>query len=163
MKQLLIYPLTLCLLCGIIYAQEATSDSPSGTEEYMEAGLEVWGIRTPYYDEHNRLQAQFYGGAARVLEDGVVDVTNIRIDVYDEGKVALTVYAPQCFAQVLEKGETKVLSVESDGDVLIEAEQMTITGRGFRFSSDGNRFEILTQAKVLINESARNIKGLNDV
>ena len=39
--------------------------------------------------------------------------------------------------------------------MLIDMEQMTVSGRGFRFSSKENRFEIDHDSKVLVKESAR--------
>jgi hypothetical protein len=51
--------------------------------------------------------------------------------------------------------------VKSDGDVLIDMEQMTIFGNGFHFTSENNRFEIKDHAKVLVKESAANMKGLS--
>jgi hypothetical protein len=162
MKHLFNYSLYFFLLCGVVCAQEPTPDSASRLDEEMEAGMEVFGIRAPYYDKNGNLQVQLYGGSAKVLEDGRVDVSQIRIDVYDKGVVIMTVYAPQCFTQMEEQGEENILSIESDGEVLIETDQMTIVGRGFRFSSIGNRFEILSEAKVLVKESARQIKGMGD-
>ncbi len=150
-----------CFVCGFALAQEATNaPAPSRLDEYMETGMEVSGVRAPYYDEEGHLQAQLFGGHAKILEGGVADVTNIRIDVYDKGEVTMTVFAPHCFTRIIEKGKEKVLSVESDGDVLIEMKQLSISGRGFTFSSDSNRFEILTEPKVLVKEAARNQKGL---
>ena len=72
----------------------------------------------------------------------------------------MTVFAPQCRTQVVDQGKAKILSVESDGDVLIEMKQMTITGRGFRYTSESNRFDILSEAKVLVKEAAQGMKGL---
>lgn len=149
------------MLCGAAFAQEATNaPAPTPLDEYMETGMEVSGIRAPYYDEEGNLKAQLYGGHAKILEGGVADVSKIRIDVYDRGVVTMTLFAPQCMTRVVEKGKAKVLSVESDGDVLIEMDQLSIYGRGFRFSSDSNRFEILSEPKVLVKEAARNDVGM---
>ena len=99
-------------------------------------------------------------GCTQLDEGGIAEVTNIRIDVFEEGAVFMTVFAPKCYTQVVEQGEDKFLSVESEGDVLIDMEQMTIAGRGFLFTSENNRFEILSEAKVLVKEAAQNMKGL---
>lgn len=126
----------------------------------METGMEVAGVRAPYYDDEGNLQAQLYGGHAKILEGGVANVEDLRIDVYQDGVVFMTVYAPQCYTRVIEKGKKKILSVDSDGDVLIEMNEMTISGRGFRFTSDNNRFEILNDSTVLVKESAHQMKGM---
>ncbi len=150
------YQLIIGLLCGIACARDTTNAPPtSRLDEYMETGMEIAGVRAPYYDEAGNLRAQLYGGQARMLEGGMADVTNLRIDVYEDGEVAMTVFAPKCLTKVVEKGKERILMVESDGDVLIDMDEMTISGRGFRFSSDSNRFEIHSDAKVLVKESAR--------
>ena len=162
MKTYLQYAPVLLLGCGLVCAQEPDPGVGSGglVNEYMETGMEVTGVRAPYYAADGSLKAQLYGGHARVLEGGVADVTNIRIDVYEKGAVIMTVYAPQCFTRVVENEENKVLLVESEGDVLIEMEEMSIAGRGFRFASDSNRFEIHSEARVLVKEGARGIREL---
>jgi len=151
----------VCLVCSSVCAQEA-SNAPASSrlDEYMETGAEVAGVRVPYYDEEGNLQARLYGGYVKMLEGQVARVTNIRIDVYEHDAVVMTVFAPQCLTRVIEKGEVNILSVESDGDVLIEMDQMTIIGKGFRFTSEKNRFELLSNSKVLVKASARDVKGL---
>lgn len=149
-----------CLFCGIVRAQKTNNEASSELDEYMATGMEISGVRAPYYDDEGNLQAQLYGGHVKMLEGRKAEVTNLRVDVYDHGAIVMTVYAPHCFTKAVEKGKQEILSVESDGDVLIEMDQMTIYGRGFRFSSDNNRFEILSNSKVLVKESARNAKGL---
>ena len=161
MKHVLNHLLTVLALCSSVCAQEAGDEpSPSKLDEYMETGMEVGGVRAPYYDEEGTLKAELFGEHAKILEGGIAEVTNIRIDVFEEGAVFMTVFAPKCYTQVVEQGEEKFLSVESEGDVLIDMEQMTIAGRGFLFTSENNRFEILSEAKVLVKEAAQNMKGL---
>lgn len=126
----------------------------------METGSEVAGVRVPYYDDEGNLKAELYGEHVKFLEDGVAEVTNIRIDVFEQGEVFMTVFAPQCYTRVIEQGGAKILSVESDGDVLIDMEQMTISGHGFRFNSENNRFDILSEAKVLVKKGVEDMKGL---
>ena len=155
------HAISVCLVCGVACAQEAGRDpSPSKLDEYMESGMEVAGIRAPYYDEEGNLKAELYGEYAKILEGGVAEVTNIRINVFEDGAVFMTVFAPKCYTRVVEQAGDKFLSVESDGDVLIDMEQMTIAGRGFLFTSENNRFEILSEAKVLVKEAAQEMKGL---
>ena len=151
------YIITGCLLCGGVLAQEPVSVS-SPLDEYMEAGAEVSGVRVPFYDEKGRLKARLVGGHAKVLEGGRAGVTNIRIEVFEEGAVVMTLFAPECYVRVQGQGEASILFVESDGDVLIELKQGTVTGRGFRFDSSGSRFEILSDARVLVDKAAVGVK-----
>ncbi|MBT8041852.1 MAG: hypothetical protein KJN98_01640, partial [Pontiella sp.] len=142
-------------------AQEPSDAPPaSKLDDFMETGMEVEGVRAPYYDDEGNLQAQLYGGYAKVLENGLAEVTNLRVDVYQNDRVALTIFAPHCFTQVVGDDGAKSLIVFSDGDVLIEMTEMSIIGQGFRFSSTDNRFEILRDSKVLLKESARKMEEI---
>lgn len=149
----------LFICCAGVLAQDGTGKAPaSKLDEYLETGMEVAGVRAPYYDDTGVLKAQLYGGHAKVLEGGVADVSNLRIDVFQDGKIFMTIFAPQCFTKIDDSGSSKILVVESEGEVLIDMEQMTVTGRGFRFTSKENKFEIDHDSKVLVKESARAIK-----
>ncbi len=154
MKRLLVMGLAVAALA--CRAQEPASK----LDQYMETGMEVSGVRAPYYDEQGQLKAQLYGGHAKVLEGGKADVTNLRVEVYQDGAVAMTLFAPQCFTEAVKEGGRNTLAVYSDGEVLIEMEQMSIYGKGFRFSSETSRFEILGAAKVIVKESAKKMEGL---
>lgn len=134
--------------------------SASMLDEYMETGMEVSGVRAPYYDDEGNLLAQLYGGHAKILEGGVAEVTNLRIDVFQDGVISMTLFAPYCFTRMVEKEGKKTLVVDSDGEVLIAMEQMTIAGRGFRFTSEENKFEILHDSKVLVKDAMRDMGGL---
>jgi hypothetical protein len=150
----------LALCCGICAQEVGDDQSLSTLDEYVETGMEMAGVRAPYYDADGNLKAELYGEQVKILEDGVADVTNIRIDVFEKGALFMTIFAPQCTTRVIDQGGEKVLSVASDGDVLVDMEQMTISGRGFRFTSESNRFDILSEARVLVTDTGRSLKGL---
>jgi len=142
----------------LCHAQEDGGSSPSRFSEYMAPGMEVAGIRAPYYDDEGKLQAQLYGGFAKVMDGGVAEITNLRIDVYRDEEVAMVIFAPVCTSKIIEDPDLpgkKVLSVTSDGDVLIELEEMSISGRGFRFTTGNNRLEILHESNVLVKAPFR--------
>jgi hypothetical protein len=112
-------------------------------------GMEISGFRVPDYDDQGQLRAQLYGEHAVVLENREVEITNLKIEMYKEGVVAMTVFAPHCFFNM----ETR--QARSDGRVLIESGPMTVTGRGFTWSAEAGRFEILHDSKVLVKEAAK--------
>jgi hypothetical protein len=114
----------------------------------MGAGMEVSGFRVPDYDDAGQLRAQLYGGYAKVLDGGLVEITNLKIEMYREGKVAMTLFAPHCFFNM----ETH--QARSEGRVLIESEMMTVVGIGFTWSSEDGRFDILHDSKVLVKQGA---------
>ncbi|MDF7807290.1 hypothetical protein P4E94_07570 [Pontiellaceae bacterium B12219] len=161
MKTVLHSLIALLIGLGAVQAQEAAHVPEVGKfDEYLESGMEVAGVRAPYYDDEGELRAQLYGGKAKVLAGGVADVSNLRIDVYQDGVLMMTVFAPQCFTKIEDVDGNNVLMVYSEGDVLIDMDQMTVTGRGFNFSSEKNQFEILHNSKVLVKESARGMQGV---
>ena len=127
----------LLLLCGLACAQE------------FGVGMEISGFRVPDYDDQGNLRAQLYGGHAKVLEGGEVEITNLKIEMYRDGRVAMTVFAPRCFFNM----DTR--RARSEGRVLIESGVMTVEGRGFEWSAAAGRFEILNESKVLVKSTAR--------
>ena len=115
----------------------------------MGTGMEISGFRVPDYDEQGQLRAQLYGEYAKVLEDSEVEITNLKIEMYKDGEVAMTMFAPHCFFNM----DTR--QARSDGDVLIDSGMMTVVGRGFTWSAEAGRFEIMHDSKVLVKEVAQ--------
>ena len=104
----------------------------------------VAGFRVPEYDENNQLKSQLFGDFAKVLPDGIIEITQLKIDFYSEGKVEMTVTAPQCTYRQKEG------KAESDADVRITREDMVVTGRGFAWNGRDEKFEIFKDAKVVL-------------
>lgn len=154
----------VCLATAILgRAQEQSDSASSPLDSYMETGMEVEGVRMPHYDEEGNLAAQLYGGHVKMLEGGMAEITDLRIDVYQDEIVVMTVFAPKCFTQQIDRDgaqSEKMLSVYSEGDVLIEMDSVTVSGRGFRFNSADRHFEIMNDSRVLVDESVRNMKGV---
>ena len=137
MKRILNHFLVLLLVCGVAVAQDF------GT------GMEISGFRVPDYDDQGELRAQLYGEHAKVLGGGEVEISNLKIEMYRDGEVAMTVFSPHCFFNM----ETR--QAHSEGRVLIESGVMTIVGRGFTWSAEAGRFEILHDSKVLVKQAAK--------
>jgi hypothetical protein len=137
MKCLLFRCLVPVLLCGMAIAQD------------FGVGMEVSGFRVPEYDEHGELRAQLYGEHAKVLDQGEVEITNLKIEMYKDGEVVMTVYAPHCFFNMESR------QARSEGRVLIESDMMSVIGRGFVWSAEAGRFEILNESKVLVKQAAK--------
>lgn len=120
-----------------------------GQTQDIIVGTEISGFRFPDYDDEGQLRAQLYCEYAKVLSRAEVEITNLRIDMYREGEVVMTVFSPHCFFN----RDTRV--ARSQGRVLIESGLMTIVGRGFRWSAQAGRFEILHDSKVLVKQAAQ--------
>jgi len=118
-------------------------------------GMEISGFRVPDYDKEGNLRAQLYGGHAKILSDGEVEISYLKIDLYKEGQVAMTLFAPHCFF------DTKTHIARSDGQVLLDSDSATITGRGFVWSPQSGHFEIFHEARVLVKRAEKKeFKGL---
>jgi hypothetical protein len=110
-----------------------------------ESGMQtVAGFRVPEYDESNRLKSQLFGDFAKVLPDGVIEITQLKIDFYSDGKVNMTVTAPQC-AYKQKEG-----IAESAADVRITREDMVVTGKGFAWNGRDEQFQIFKEVKVVL-------------
>ena len=104
----------------------------------------VAGFRVPEYDEKNQLKSQLFGDFAKVLPDGIIEITQLKIDFYSEGKVDMTVTSPRCTYKQKEG------MAESDADVRITREDMVVTGKGFAWSGRDEQFRIFKEAKVVL-------------
>lgn len=115
-------------------------------------GQTVTGFRVPDYDENNNLKTLLLGDFAKVLPDGVIEITGLRIEVYQQGKVAMTVTAPHCRFQ---QKEGKAFS---DGDVRIANEDMVVTGKGFEWANQEEVFKIHSQTHVVLRNARRTVE-----
>ena len=137
MKRFLYYLLASFVVCSFVLAQD------------MGAGMEISGFRVPEYDDQGQLRAQLYGEHAKVLEKSEVEITNLKIEMYKDGELAMTVFSPHCFFNM----ETR--KAHSEGRVLIESGMMTLVGRGFAWSAAAGHFEVLHDSKVLVKKAAQ--------
>jgi hypothetical protein len=113
----------------------------------QDAGQTVKGFRVPEYDDNNNLKSELFGDFARVLPDGVIEITQLKINVHNEGKVDMTVTAPKCVYN------QKDGLAKSDSAVRISRENMVVTGTGFNWTGQARRFEILSQVKVVLKDA----------
>lgn len=124
-------------LCSVTCAQD------------FDTGMEISEFRIPDYDEQGVLRARLFGRHAKMLEGGEVEITQLKIEMYKDGQVVTTVFSPHCFFNM----DTR--QAHSEGRVLIESGWMTIAGRGFTWSAEAGRFEVLHDSKVIVKPSAR--------
>ncbi len=116
----------------------------AGATAQEQAGQTVSGFRLPEYDEQNHLKSELFGDFAKVLPDGIIEITGLKIDFYQDEKVDMTVTSPRCvFNQ--EKGQA-----QSDSEVRIARDNMVVTGVGFSWNNSDGRFQIFKQAKVVL-------------
>ena len=104
----------------------------------------VAGFRVPDYDEQNNLKSVLFGDFARILPDGIIEITNLKLDFYKSGEVDMTVTSPKCIYNQKEG------TARSESDVEIRRENLRITGTGFWWSAKQEQFEIFQKARVEI-------------
>ena len=123
---------------------------PLGTDSQMK------GFRVPTYDDENVMTSQIYGETARVLPDGNVEITGLRMEFYsyegEERITDMTVTSPLCYFN-----RTRGVVI-SDSDVRISRDQMVVTGKGFRYSNKNQELKILSNSKVVLKGATS--KGL---
>lgn len=112
-------------------------------------GQTVTGFRVPEYDAENNLKTLLLGDFAKILPGGVIEIMGLRIEVYQQGKVAMTVTAPHC------RFHQKDNRAESDGDVRIANDEMVVTGKGFDWNNKDEVFKIHSQTRVVLRNARR--------
>ena len=111
--------------------------------------MEMSGFRVPDYDDEGNLRAQLFGEHVKMLEGGMVEITNLKIDLYRDGKIVATLFTPSCLFDINRK------EARSDDRVLVDSDSATLTGRGFFWSAKSGRFEIFHDTKMLADSAAQ--------
>ena len=130
--------LCLIMLVALVSAAQAQNDVQ------LLSGFEV-----PEYDEQGNMKSMLTGDLAELTPDGMVNIKNFAIDFYKLGQVEMRVEAPQCTYDQRKK------LAKSDDTIRISRDMMTVTGRGFEWSSAETRFHIENDARVEI----KNVTG----
>ncbi|MFH0953948.1 MAG: LPS export ABC transporter periplasmic protein LptC [Verrucomicrobiota bacterium] len=112
----------------------------------------VSGFRVPEYDEQNRLKSELYGDFAKVLPDGIIEISQLKIDFYSGDRVDMTVTSPYC------KYDQKQARAESESDVRITREKMIVTGVGFSWDGREEKLKIGKQVKVVLKEAQKRLE-----
>ncbi len=107
----------------------------------------IRGFEVPEFDRENRLQSRLSGELARLMPNGKVDITGLRVEFYDdERQVEMVVTAETCLY------DQTTRNASSDAHIRIARDNMVITGRGFVWEAEEERFEIHDEAKVVFRD-----------
>ena len=124
-----------------------TAPIPDAEAQMGMDGQVIRGFEVPEFDRENRLRSRLYGELARMLSDGKVDITGMRIEFYDDDReVEMRVSAESCLYNRVSGSAT------SETGIRIARENMIITGRGFDWDAESERFEIHNEAKVVFKD-----------
>lgn len=103
-------------------------------------------IRYPDYDANGQLNFEVLGDEAQVMPDGVIHVVNLKLILYEEGRVMMEVTAPEC---LLDRARR---TASSTSTVCVARSEMILTGRGYEFTWENNlgRLKIQHDTKVVL-------------
>jgi hypothetical protein len=105
-------------------------------------------FRVPEFDANGVKKSEVVGTQAEILPDGQVKITGLKIVMFKDGQIEATILADQC---TFDRKEKRAFS---NSAVSIDRGSMRVTGRGFRWSSEGQRIEILNEARVVLKNTS---------
>jgi hypothetical protein len=108
-------------------------------------GQTVKGFRLPEYDENGKLKQQLYGETATFLEDGIIQLTGLKIEIFRQGDVRARIFSPACAYDPNRK------RAASKDHIRIVTEKAVLTGDGFAWNGENEQFQIFKNAKVTLD------------
>jgi hypothetical protein len=108
-------------------------------------GQAVKGFRLPEYDADGKLKQQLYGETATFLQDGIIQLTGLKIEVFRKGEVTARIYSPDC---AYDPNRKRAASKEH---IRIVTEKAVLTGDGFAWNGENEQFQIFKNAKVTLD------------
>lgn len=110
------------------------------------------GFRYPDYDEKGQLKFEIIGDEAQVQPDGMIQIKNLKMTFYEQGKVMMQVSTPQCLFDRVKR------SAASSSEVCVARAEIELTGRGFAWNAQDGRMKILSNTRVVLrNLSAKSV------
>ena len=109
------------------------------------AGQTVKGFRLPEYDEDGKLKQQLYGETATFLQDGIIQLTGLKIEIFRKGEVMARVYSSVCAYDPARK------RAASKQHIRVVTEKAVLTGDGFAWNGETEQFQIFQNAKVTLD------------
>jgi len=126
--------LTVLFLCGGL----------SVTWAQLE-GQTVEGFRLPEYDADGNLKQQLYGETATFLQDGIIQLTGLKIEIFRNNEVNARVFSPKCAYDPTRK------RAASKEHIRVVTEKAVLTGDGFAWNGENEQFQIFKNAKVTLD------------
>ena len=108
------------------------------------AGQVLKGFRYPDYDEKGQLKFEITGDEAQVQPSGLIQIKNLKMTFYEQGKVMMQVSTPQCLFDRVKR------SAVSTSDVCVARKEIELTGRGFTWNAQDGRMHIVSNTRVVL-------------
>ena len=155
------------LACGPVLRaqsnkQESAKEKAANAMNALNFGedAQIKGFRVPNYDTNSIMNSQIFGEFARMLPDGNVEITNLKIEFYsyegEERMVDMTITSPLCY---FNRPNSVAIS---DQDVRISRDDLVVTGKGFIFHNAKQELKILSDSRVVVKGASKN-KSLGDL
>ncbi len=116
------------------------------------AGQAVKGFRLPEYDADGKLKQQLYGETATFLQDGIIQLTGLKIEIFRAGEITARVLSPECAYDPNRK------RAASKAPIRIVTEKAVLTGDGYAWNGENEQFQIFQNARVILSSQVN--KGL---
>jgi len=108
-------------------------------------GQTVKKFRLPEYDEDGVLKQQLYGETATFLQDGIIQLTGLKIEIFRKGEVTARVFSPKCAYDPTRK------RAASKEHIRVVTEKAVLTGDGFAWNGKNEQFQIFKNARVILD------------
>ena len=108
------------------------------------AGQVLKGFRYPDYDEKGQLKFEIMGDEAQIQPDGLIQIKNLKMTFYEQGKVMMQVSTPQCLFDRVKR------SAVSTSDVCVARKEIELTGRGFAWNAQDGCMNIISNTQVVL-------------
>ena len=138
----------ILILLILIPFQLKAQDSQISVASPSESTMSVKGMRSPFYNEKSELIAELIGGRAFLLSSDFVNIEHVRINLYNEKKEITQLYTPNCKARISVIDGRKQIVVESEEWVVLKNDNVEVIGRGFKFDTQNQYFEIRNDVKI---------------
>lgn len=111
---------------------------------------EITDFRVPEFDANGVLKSEIFGDRALPLAGGdQIRITGLRIVMYKDKQVESTLTSSHCTVN------RKDRSAFSNAEVRITRGNVVITGKGFRWTSESQRIEILNNFHMVMVGQAK--------
>lgn len=114
-------------------------------------------FEVPEFGPDNELKSKLYGASAILKPNGVVDIVGLRIEFFDARRmVEMRVFAETCLYNRVTR------NAESKGRVRIARDKMVITGEGFNWNAEEERFRIFKDSKVVLQKLEQSMQEVKE-
>ena len=112
-------------------------------------GQSLKGFRYPDYDTQGQLKMEVSGDKARFLPQDIIQITNLRMTFYEEGKMVMRVATPLCLFDRVKR------TAASTSEVCVTRAEIMITGRGFNWNEKDGLIRINDDVRVVLQKTGK--------